>query len=628
MSRPAPTRGAPGRGGATVCLSNRVPARDIRIASNPWHPLPRRLLAALAVAATLAAGLCPGVAGLTATAMAAETDGADPTYYPTGFAAPEIAHPGVPIWGLVRVALLFAFAACIFYVANWVFTDTRFVDTDRALWSTEALGVGLVSLAIALLVPWFYVGFPLGVAMFAGAAAVYVVHRNARVTAPLRVMTVSHLSRLKRRLPGRKKPVTPGPAEPDIAFLGYDDIPRRPETDSFEQQRASLEMERMVREAIDQEASALGIIARPQKGEVRYRVGGEMIAGDELDPALAADVVRAIKRLTDLDPDETRKPQEGRLQAVADGRTYDLRIKTAGTVRGEQVAVRIRDQATTQLRLEDLGMTDEQVLALKNALNQRPGVVLMSGPKHSGLTTTLHACLRHFDRYVHNVVALEPRLDLQVENVEHVPLDQEDGPVAAAEVRQRLHMEPDVVVVDSLHDADVARALAEAAADHTLVLGIRAGDTAQALARLVQLLGTTERLAGTLQVVVNQRLVRLLCPVCKEAYRPNPQFLRKANLAAQAVDMLYRPPSRTEVRGGHIAVCPRCRNHRYVGRTGLFELMPIDAEARDLIARGALADLRTHCRKLGMRNLQEEGLRLIIDGRTSVEEVLRAIKTD
>jgi len=457
------------------------------------------------------------------------------------------------------VALLLAFAACIFYVANWVFTDTRFVDTDRALWSTEALGVGLV------LVPWFYVGFPLGVAMFAGAAAVYVVHRNARVTAPLRVMTVSHLSRLKRRLPGRKKPVTPGPAEPDIAFLGYDDIPR-------------------------------GIIARPQKGEVRYRVGGEMIAGDELDPALAADVVRAIKRLTDLDPDETRKPQEGRLQAVADGRTYDLRIKTAGTVRGEQVAVRIRDQATTQLRLEDLG--------------------------------TLHACLRHFDRYVHNVVALEPRLDLQVENVEHVPLDQEDGPVAAAEVRQRLHMEPDVVVVDSLHDADVARALAEAAADHTLVLGIRAGDTAQALARLVQLLGTTERLAGTLQVVVNQRLVRLLCPVCKEAYRPNPQFLRKANLAAQAVDMLYRPPSRTEVRGGHIAVCPRCRNHRYVGRTGLFELMPIDAEARDLIARGALADLRTHCRKLGMRNLQEEGLRLIIDGRTSVEEVLRAIKTD
>ena len=595
-----------------------LPRRDTRRPGctvgqgRPWHVL---ALGALTVA------------GLAATAVAAVTDDAA-TYYPTGFAPPEVTEPGVPIESLVRVVLVLAFAAGIFYVTNWVFADTQFIDTDRVPWSAEALGAGLVSLAVALLIPWLYVGLPLGMALFAGATAVYVVHRNARVTAPLRVLTREHLSRLKRRMAGRKTGVTPEPVEPDVVFLGYDDIPRRPETDSFEQQRAGLAVARMVREAIDREAAALGVIARPQKGEVRYRVGGEMVAGDDLNPALAAEVIRTIKRLTDLDPDEVRKPQEGRLQAVADGRTYDLRVKTAGTVRGEQVAVRVRDQATTRLRLDDLGLTDDQAEALKAGLDTRPGVVLLSGPRHCGLTTTLHACLRHYDRYVHNVVALEPRVDLEVENVEHVPLDQEDGPVAASAVRQRLHMDPDVVAVDALHDADVARALAEAMADRILVLGLRAGYAMQALTRLVQLLGTTRPLAGSLRVVVNQRLVRLLCPACKEAYRPNPEFLRKANLAVEAVQTLYRPPARTGMTKGHVAVCPRCRNHRYVGRTGLFEVMPIDAEAARLVARGALADLRTHCRKLGMRNLQEEGLRLILDGRTSVEEVLRAIKTD
>jgi len=245
------------------------------------------------------------------------------------------------------------------------------------------------------------------------------------------------------------------------------------------------------------------------------------------------------------------------------------------------------------------------------------------------VTTTLHACLRHVDRYINDVIAFEPKVDLTVENVEHIALDQEDGPVAVSEVRSRLRHEPDVVGFDSLYDVDVARVLAEAAGERTLILTIRAGDTSQALSRLAALLGDASRLATALQVVLNQRLVRLLCSECKEAYRPNPEFLRKANLTAQAVGMLYRPPARPKVdEEGKVIVCPKCRNQRYVGRTGLFELMPIDQQARDMIARGALADLRTYCRKRGMRNLQEEGLRLVTEGRTSVEEVLRAIKVD
>ncbi|MBE3070845.1 MAG: Flp pilus assembly complex ATPase component TadA, partial [Planctomycetes bacterium] len=334
------------------------------------------------------------------------------------------------------------------------------------------------------------------------------------------------------------------------------------------------------------------------------------------------------KHLAGLDPREVRRPQEGRLRAVVAGQTFDLRIKTAGTVRGEQVAVRIIDLASGQRRLDELGLPGDALAALKAALGRRPGLVLLSSPKDSGLTTTLHACLRHFDRYVDNVLVFEPHVDLEIENVTHVPLDQEDGPVAVAEVRSRIRMEPDVVAFDSLYQTDVARMLGEAAREHTVIIALRAGDTTQALTRLGSLVGSSDVLAASLQAVVNQRLVRLLCPECREAYRPNPEFIRKANLGSQQVDVLHRPPTRTIVEGGQVVVCPRCHNDRYVGRTGIFELMPIDDEARDLIARGAsVTDLRTYARKMGMRNLQEEGLAQVIAGTTSIEEVLRTIRS-
>jgi len=489
------------------------------------------------------------------------------------------------------------------------------------------LGGGLVGLGVALVLPWFALGLALGVAVWAGTAAAYVVHRNRLVTPPLRVLTAAHWARLRRRVAGRGA-AAPAPARPEVTFAGYDAIPRRLEADSFDQQRANLALERLMVEAAGRGASAMGVVVRGPKAAVRFRVGEEVVRGEALEPRVAVGVIRALKRLADLDPAETRRPQEGRLQAIVAGRTFDLRVQTAGTVRGEQAVVRLRDQAAAEMRLEDLGLGEEQLLALREALDQRPSLVVVSAPKKAGLTTTLHACLRHFDRYVHNVVAFEPEVDVEVENVEHVALDQEDGPVAAAEVRSRLHLEPDVVVFDALYEPEVARVLLEGAGEGTLVVGLRAGDATQALARLAQLAGGWEAVAPNLQVVLNQRLVRLLCPECKEAYRPNPEFLRKANLAAQPVDLLFRPPTRTGARGDQAAACPRCRNHRYVGRTAIFELMRIDEEGRRLLAGGALPDLRAHCRKLGMRNLQDEGLRVVIEGRTSVEEVLRAIKTD
>jgi len=599
-------------------------SRPSQAESTAWRRAGACLMVPAAALVVLAA-----LAGAAGAAESADAAAFDPAYYPTGIEAPPPASGGISILGLVQVLLLLGFVAGVLGVVNWVFADVRFVGADPARWCTYIVVLAMAALAPVLLVPWFLVGLPLGLVMFGGGAMVYVGHRNAKVTAPLRVLTPAHLARWGRRGKGAARPEHEGAADLDVTFIGYDDIPRTIEAKDVHEDRARFDLMRTVQEAAVRGASIVGYLVRPQKSEIRYRIGSEMVSGGELDLPVAEAISRAVKRLAGLDPNETRKPQEGRLRAVIAGRMYDLRIKTSGTVRGEQVAIRLRDMVATQFRIEDLGLTEDQAAALRDALGQRPGVVLLSGPKDSGVTTTLHACLRHVDRYINDVIAFEPKVDLTVENVEHIALDQEDGPVAVSEVRSRLRHEPDVVGFDSLYDVDVARVLAEAAGERTLILTIRAGDTSQALSRLAALLGDASRLATALQVVLNQRLVRLLCSECKEAYRPNPEFLRKANLTAQAVGMLYRPPVRPKVdEEGKVIVCPKCRNQRYVGRTGLFELMPIDQQARDMIARGALADLRTYCRKRGMRNLQEEGLRLVTEGRTSVEEVLRAIKVD
>jgi general secretion pathway protein E len=579
------------------------------------------------------------VAGGLLLALAAMVQAAEPALAAvaggelTGFDRPTLPQPNLWALSLVKTALLLGFAVAVFVLVNWALLDVRFVQANPTPWNSVVLGGAVLGLAAAFLTPIFWVGLPLGILLFGAAAFVYAKHRNTLVAPALQVLTRAHRDRLRGRLKGEEARTDSavGPivgVGRDIIFMGMDDLPLRPDTRGEPQRAAFQEIERILHDAILRRASAVGYLARPHGGEVRFRISGEQTGGGDVAKPASDFVAAILKRLAGLNPDEVRKPQEGRLRAVVAGQQYELRLKTAGTVKGEQVALRIIDIAASQMRLDDVGLTAGQWETLKTALGVRPGLILLSGPKDSGLSTTLHACLRHFDRYVNNVIVFEPRVETEVENVQHILVDQEDGPAAVAEIRSRTRMEPDIVAFDSLYLPEAAQILAETAREKTVILGVRAADTTQALTNLLTLFGSSAVLAERLQLVVNQRLVRLLCPDCREAYRPNPDFLRKANLSSADVSVLYRPRTRAEVdKAGQPVVCPRCHNERYAGRSGLFELMPLDGAARDLIAHGAPAsDVRMYARKLGMHNLQEEGLQRVIEGHTSIEEVLRAIK--
>ena len=577
-------------------------------------------------------GLAPVVAvALAVMVLVAAASAQETASEEVGIAPPALANPGLRAVGIPQIVLLAVFSAVVFYVVNWTSLDVRLVGTNEPMWSAVVLAGGLAGLAAAMLVPLFLIGLPLGVILFAGAAITYVMHRNNLAIPNLRVLTKAHLARLRARLTGKpmeseERGSVVGVGR-DIIFMGMDDLPIRLPAANEAQRQGVQEVERIFFDAIVRHATVVGVLLRNRKVQVRLRVGGQVISGSEPEGSVAEQIPAALKRLAGLNPEETRKPQEGRTRAVVGGQTFELRVKTQGSVQGEQIAVRIIDLVGSRMAIGDLGLSGEQIQTLSEALANRPGIVLVSAPKNSGLTTTLHACLRHFDRYINTVVAFEPHVDLEVENVQHIALSQEDGASAAEAVRGQLRLAPDVVAADSLSSPEVAAVLAEASRQQTVLVCLRASDAGQALSRLLALVPSPEALAAGLWLVVNQRLVRDLCPVCKEAYRPNPEFLRKANLASQRVDILYRPPKSIAVEKGKPVICPRCNNVRYAGRTGLFELMAIGDEARAMIGRGAnVADIRAHARKSGMRNLQEEGLALVIAGRTSIEEVLRAVK--
>jgi type II secretory ATPase GspE/PulE/Tfp pilus assembly ATPase PilB-like protein len=614
-----------------TAVSTAAPAPAVTPTATAAHPTATAAHPPAPVATPSAAAAAPS-----STAPAAATITQD-MYYSPGLEAPRLHDPRLLAFNPLKFIPVLAFALGVCYLLNWTVKDTMLLEINQDLWVGLVLGGGLAGLAAAALVPLFYVGFPLGLLIFGGTALAYAQHRNALVPTPQKVLTKDHWERLRAGKPTGRTDVNRGGAGfvvgtgRDIVFMGMDDLPIRLQARTDAEREAAAEIERLLFTGIARRATSIGVVARQGKGfEVRFSIDGRIVAGGDIEHPAAEAFPTTIKQMAGLDVAEVRRPQEGRIRAVAGGRNYELRIRTSGTVRGEQTAVRIIDLAASQRRLEDLGLADVEREALKESLTHQPGLVVVSAPKDSGLTTTLHACLRQFDRYTNNIIVFEPHPDLEIDNIQHIAIDQQNEAAALAEMKSRLRMAPDVIAFDSLVLPSAAQALMDAAQEHTILVGLRAVDATQALARLATLVPGHDTMAQRLQMVVNQRLVRKLCPTCKEAYRPNPDFIRKANFGNQRVDVLYRPPSKSpKDKDGKPIVCPDCHDERYSGRTGLFELMPLDDEARGLFAGGATpADLRTHARKIGMRNLQEEGLRLVAAGVTSIEEVLRVIKQE
>ncbi len=374
----------------------------------------------------------------------------------------------------------------------------------------------------------------------------------------------------------------------------------------------------LIREAHDGRASDIHLEATRDGLQVRLRIDGVLSELPAPPRTLQAAVVSRIKLLAELDIAERRLPQDGRIRVRLESRELDLRVSTVPTLYGESVVLRLLDRGGRPVELEELGMAAETFRTFRQLVMKPHGIVLATGPTGSGKTTTLYAALELRERSREKIITVEDPVEYHLAGITQVPVHIKAGVTFAAALRSILRQDPDVLMVGEMRDSETAGIAVQAAMTGHLVLStLHTNDAVGALTRLTDLKVESYMIGATLEAVLAQRLVRRICPDCRERYRPDPSSI--AVLAEQPIGTV------TLQRGRG---CRACRDTGYRGRLGLFELLVMTDELRQmLLGAPDITALRTRARIQGLRTLREDGWAKIQAGLTTVEEVLRVIQS-
>jgi general secretion pathway protein E len=371
----------------------------------------------------------------------------------------------------------------------------------------------------------------------------------------------------------------------------------------------------LLTQAVRDNASDIHIEPFETRSIVRFRVDGTLKDVVEPHRALHAAMVSRLKIMAELDIAEKRLPQDGRITLRLAGRPVDVRVSTLPTGHGERVVLRLLDKDAGRLNLEKLGMEGTTLQQIDALMGQPHGIVLVTGPTGSGKTTTLYAALSRIDATVTNVMTVEDPVEYDLDGIGQTQVNPRIEMTFARALRAILRQDPDVIMIGEIRDLETAQIAVQASLTGHLVLAtLHTNDTASSVTRLTDMGVEPFLLSSSMLGILAQRLVRCLCTTCREAYAPNESEL--AMLEGAHPDVLYRPVG-----------CPACANTGYHRRTGIYELLRVDDGLRHLIHdRVAEQEVRKYALQHGMHSLRQDGLRLVIAGVTSLEELLRVTR--
>jgi general secretion pathway protein E len=543
----------------------------------------------------------------------------------------------------------------------WVNDDCRTMKLPGEMWNPVLLGCGLAGLLAVWLFPIFVLGFLVLLVLYLAPTLSYVAQRNEKATPEQRVLTPQHLRKLLRRWLRLDLPESDEAKERiiPIRFLGKsgegeDDARRLARLQGSRGYRAALEL---IADAIERRATDIHLEPTKEEMIVRFRIDGILEQTSPFARPTGDAVINVFKVLADLDITEKRKPQDGSLSAevqsevepgeparsqqeekededeereeeakppVIQKRQVDFRVATAGSVIGEKMVMRILDPVRQVATLAKVGMREAMRKQIRSLVTQPHGLFIVCGPTGAGKSTTLYACLNEIDRYQKNVITIENPVEYHIDNVTQIEVNPKAGKTFASELRSILRQDPDVIYIGEIRDQETAEIACQAAqTGHMVFTTLHANDTVTALARLIDLGVQPFMVANAVSAVLGQRLVRILCPYCKQRYKPNAELLRKANLPADKIKFFHRPPEKPQKEDDQDP-CPFCAGSGYRGRTGVFELLEITDDIRELIRENPNFNaIKQEAVKHGMKYLQEDGLRQVIEGRTSIQELLR-----
>jgi type II secretory ATPase GspE/PulE/Tfp pilus assembly ATPase PilB-like protein len=536
--------------------------------------------------------------------------------------------------------LLVLITVYLIWVATcrWVDQDARRVQLPTETWNLILFGTGLAGLLVVWIFPWFWVSLILLVVLIAIPGLVFVSLRNERVSEAKRVLTDEHMQRLIERylhvrLGGRGATEEEGPVVDFLMENGAGG--HNPQWAArLAEMRGYKTAKLLLYDGLKQRATEIYLEPAKEETAVRYRIDGVLHAVSSIGRGTGEAVVAVFKTLAGLDTHEKRKPQEGSFAARISKRQVDFRVATSGSVAGEKLDLRILDASKQLLGLSRLGMEDAMTDQVRSLIQKPQGLFVVCGPPGSGRSTTLHACINAIDRYQKNVVTLENPIEYPLANVQQIDVSPRSGKSLVGELRQLLRQEPEVIGIHDAADGTTADLACQAVQTGRLVLvRLEAADAISAVGKLLDLGVQPFLLADALSGVLAQRLVRQLCRKCRVRYKPSADMLRKANLPVERIKYFYRPPESPQEaglqprRGEPEPVCEHCGGTGYRGRIGVFELLIVNDAIRDLIRENPnLNAIRREALKSGTHNLQEDCLRQVMEGKTSIQELLRISK--
>ncbi len=366
----------------------------------------------------------------------------------------------------------------------------------------------------------------------------------------------------------------------------------------------------IIRQAIDERASDIHIEPFKERISLRYRIDGRLYEIPPPAKQLHLPIISRIKILSKLDIAEKRLPQDGAFLVKLENRPIDIRVSTIPTIYGEKIVMRILDRTAVVLDLNQLGFEAKQLEQIRHTINMPYGQVLLTGPTGSGKTTTLYAILNEIKSPTKNIITIEDPVEYKLDGVNQVQVKPDIGLTFANALRSFLRQDPDIMLIGEIRDLETAQICIRAALTGHLVFStLHTNDAASAISRLIDIGIEPYMVAPSLLMVVAQRLLRKLCPDCKEAYEPT---VEKTGAVKIKADLIYKPKG-----------CTKCGQLGYRGRACIAEVMLINERIRDLISQGAsFQKIRDAAKESGMSTLYESGLKKVEDGITSLEEAL------
>jgi type IV pilus assembly protein PilB len=405
----------------------------------------------------------------------------------------------------------------------------------------------------------------------------------------------------------------------DGQFAGMENRGESIDLDTIKEMADSSPVKRLVSmvllEAIRNRASDIHFEPFEDEFKMRYRIDGTLYEMLPPPKSIALAIASRIKVMANLDIAERRLPQDGRIELVVNAAPVDLRVSVLPTMFGESVVMRVLDRSNVQLDLERIGFREDDLRIFRQLIARPNGIVIVTGPTGSGKTTTLYAALSELNEVAVKILTSEDPVEYDIDGLVQVQVREEIGLTFARCLRSFLRQDPDIILVGEIRDLETAQiGVQSSLTGHLVFTTLHTNDAPSSIARMLDLGMEPFLITATLEGIVAQRLVRTVCPRCKEGYVPTEEALMELGLTPEQVS------GRKFFKG---AGCDFCRGTGYSGRLALFEIMVLDDQLRELIMKRSSTNLlRQAARKRGMRTLRETGLLAIYDGVTTLEEVV------